>query len=105
MNIGCGPCIRPGWVNADVHHRDGIDLACDIRHGVPLPEATFDYIVAMHVLQDLPYPDILPALKELRRLLKPDGLLRLGLPDVDKRRSRPTCSMTGGIFIFLIRTL
>jgi SAM-dependent methyltransferase len=84
MNIGCGPCCTPGWLNADRHPGEGIDLECDIRRGVPLPEETFDYIVGMHLLQDLPYPDILPALKELRRLLKPDGVLRLGLPDLDK---------------------
>jgi SAM-dependent methyltransferase len=84
MNIGCGPCTGSGWLNADLHPGEGIDLECDIRQGVPLPEETFDYIVGMHMLQDLPYPDVLPALKELRRLLKREGVLRLGLPDLDK---------------------
>lgn len=43
-----------------------------------------DYIVAIHMLQDLSYSDLLPVLAELRRVLKPDGILRLGLPDLDK---------------------
>ena len=44
----------------------------------------FEYIVAMHMLQDLPYPDVLPTLCELRRVLKRGGILRLGLPDLDR---------------------
>ena len=30
------------------------------------------------------YPELLPVLTELRRVLKPGGVLRLGLPDVEK---------------------
>ncbi len=84
LNWGCGPCIAPGWVNADLHPGFGVDLSCDIRGGFPLPDETFEYIVGMHALQDLPYPDIVPALAELRRVLKTGGVLRLGLPDLDK---------------------
>lgn len=84
LNWGCGPCVAPGWVNADRHPGFGVDLSCDIRDGFPLPDETFEYIVGIHVLQDLPYPDVLPALSELRRVLKAGGVLRLGLPDLDK---------------------
>ena len=34
-------------------------------------------------LQDLPYPDVVPALRELRRVLKPDGVLRVAVPDLE----------------------
>ncbi len=44
----------------------------------------FDYIVGIHLLQDLAYADVLSVLCELRRVLKPDGILRLGLPDLDR---------------------
>jgi SAM-dependent methyltransferase len=52
--------------------------------GLPLESGSLDYIVSIHALQDLPYPDLLPALGELYRVLKPEGVLRLGLPDLDK---------------------
>ena len=84
LNWGCGPCITPGWINSDRNPGEGIDLNCDIREGLPLESNTLDYIVSIHALQDLPYSDLLPALRELHRVLKPGGVLRLGLPDLDK---------------------
>lgn len=84
LNWGCGPRGVPGWINSDVKDGEGIDLCCDIRNGLPLPEDSTDYIVSIHALQALPYRDLVPALRELRRVLKPGGTLRLGLPDLDK---------------------
>lgn len=84
LNVGCGSCIAPGWVNADQLQVEGIDVSCDIRVGLPVDSNSVDYMVGMHMLQDLPYCDVLPVLQELRRVLKPHGILRLGLPDLDK---------------------
>lgn len=71
-------------MHADRSATDGIDFSCDIRAGLPVEPDHFEYIVAMHLLQDLSYPDVLPALCELRRVLKGGGILRLGLPDLDR---------------------
>ena len=71
-------------MHADRLEAEGIDLSCDIRGGLPVESIHFEYIVGMHMLQDVPYPDVLPVLCELRRVLKPGGTLRLGLPDLDR---------------------
>jgi SAM-dependent methyltransferase len=84
LNWGCGPDPVPGWLNSDIRHAPGVDLCCDIRDGLPLPAGSIDYAVAHHALQDLAWPDLLPALIELRRVLKPGGVLRLGLPDLER---------------------
>lgn len=84
LNWGCGPCVAAGWINSDRISGKEIDLRCDIRTGLPLASGSLDYIVSIHALQDLPYGDVLPALRELYRVLKPGGILRLGLPDLDK---------------------
>jgi predicted SAM-dependent methyltransferase len=84
LNWGCGPCPTEGWINCDAKDGPGIDLCCDIRDGLPLDDGSVDCIAAIHVLQDLPYADIAAALRELRRVLRPGGVLRLGLPDLDK---------------------
>ena len=84
LQIGCGPRAVPGWINADRCAGPGVDLCGDLRDGLPLPDACMDYAVAMHVLQDLPWPALPGVLAELRRVLVPGGTLRLGLPDLDR---------------------
>ncbi len=82
LNWGCGPNPPAGWINADLLSGPGIDLSGDIRDGLPLESGSMQYIVSIHALQDLPYLDVVPALRELRRVLEPGGTLRLGLPDL-----------------------
>lgn len=84
LNWGCGTHPEPGWINSDIKDGPGIDISCDIRDGIPLPDSSLDYIVTNHSLPMIPYPDLVPVLQEFRRLLKPGGVLRLCLPDVDK---------------------
>jgi SAM-dependent methyltransferase len=84
LHLGCGRHAVPGWVNADLRAAPGVDLRIDIRRGLPLRDAAVDGIVAIHVLQDLSWLDIPPALGEMKRVLKPGGVLRLGLPDLDR---------------------
>jgi SAM-dependent methyltransferase len=83
LNWGCGSWREPGWINSDLHEGQGIDLTCDIRDGLPLPDDHLDYAVSIHALPMISYPDLVPTLSELRRVLKPGGVLRLGLPDLD----------------------
>jgi predicted SAM-dependent methyltransferase len=84
LNWGCGPSPRPGWLNSDLQGYPGVDLPCDIRAGLPLADESMDYVVAIHAVQDLPFVDLDGALTELRRVLKEGGVLRLGLPDLDR---------------------
>ena len=84
LNWGCGPEPPSGWLNADRRREPGIDLVGDIRDGLALPEDSVDYAVAIHGLQDLPYLDVVPALRELRRVLRPGGVLRVALPDLER---------------------
>lgn len=84
LNLGCGPCAQAGWLNLDLRRADGVDVRADLLRGLPLADASIDCIAAIHVLQDLPWSQIEPALRELRRVLMPGGVLRLGLPDLDR---------------------
>lgn len=84
LNWGCGTEPPEGWINCDIKDAPGIDISCDIREGLPLEASSLDYVVSIHALPELPYPDVEPALTELHRVLKPGGVLRLGLPDLEK---------------------
>lgn len=74
----------PGWINSDIKEGPGIDVSCDIRNGLPLEEASIDYAVSIHALPEMHFNDLVPVLRELRRVLKPGGILRLALPDLLK---------------------
>jgi len=84
LNWGCGGEGEPGWLNSDVKNGPGIDMPCDIRDGLPLEEGAVDYAVSIHALPEVPYGEQLGVLRELRRVLKPGGVLRLALPDLLK---------------------
>ncbi len=84
LHWGCGRIPAPGWINSDRRDLPGVDVVCDIRDGLPLESDSIDYAVSIHALPEVPYPDLIPVLRELRRVLKPSGVLRLALPDLDK---------------------
>jgi SAM-dependent methyltransferase len=84
LNWGCGTQPEPGWINSDRKAAPGIDISCDIREGLPLADGSIDYAVSIHALPEVPYPDLVPVLAELRRVLKPGGVLRLGLPNMER---------------------
>lgn len=81
LNWGCGEWLPLGWVNSDLKGAPGV-LVADIRVGLPLESDSFDYAVSIHALPELTYSELVPALRELRRVLKPRGVLRLALPDL-----------------------
>ena len=84
LNWGSGTEPEPGWINSDIKEGPTIDIAADILDGLPLADGSIDYIVSIHALPELRYPDLVPALLELRRVLAPGGVLRLALPDLDR---------------------
>ena len=84
LNWGCGDWTIDRWINADIKAGDGVDLVGDIRDGLKLDSDSIDYAVSIHSLPEIPYTELVPTLVELRRVLKPGGVLRLALPDLDK---------------------
>lgn len=84
LQIGCGKFPRPGWINTDNKVRPGIDCVADLRGDLPFAGGTFDYAAAIHVLPHIPLAGLAPALARIRRVLKPGGVLRLALPDLER---------------------
>lgn len=84
LNWGCGSHVRPGWINTDIKQAPEVDLVADIMKGLPLEDDSIDYAVSVHALPELRYDEVVPALQELKRVLKPGGVLRLVLPDLQK---------------------
>ena len=64
LHWGCGAKPVAGWINSDRLPGPGINIARDIRTGLPLPDDWLDYAVGIHALQDVPYLDLLPVVRD-----------------------------------------
>jgi ubiquinone/menaquinone biosynthesis C-methylase UbiE len=84
LHWGCGDITPAGWINADITRGPGIDISGDILDGLPLDDCSIDYITSQHALNEIKLLNQLDALRELRRVLKQGGVLRLCLPDLDR---------------------
>jgi SAM-dependent methyltransferase len=60
-------------------------LIADLRKGVPFPDASFDVVYHSNFLEHLDRPDARRFLLECRRLLRPGGLMRAVVPDLEER--------------------
>lgn len=84
LNFGCGPDVRPGWVNVDRVLQPGVPVIIgDVLAGLPFPDKTFEGIVANHVINMITFHDVRRALIELHRVLEPGGTLRILVPNYE----------------------
>lgn len=84
LNVGCGRRFHTQWTNVDLEPCDDQVVACDILHGLPFPENTFDAVYHSHVLEHLSPQDGQHLLEECYRVLKPGGVLRIVVPDLEQ---------------------
>lgn len=77
LNFGCGSIQPAYWLNIDSDPQ--YNTALDTKW---VEEPYFDLIVAHCVLQTIDYNELVNVLKELYRILKPGGVLRISLPDI-----------------------
>jgi predicted SAM-dependent methyltransferase len=83
LHLGCGEWPKPGWVNVDLVGLP-VDLAWNLNTSLPFSDGTVDAIFHEHVLEHLELERGLALLEESYRLLKPGGVLRIGVPDASR---------------------
>jgi predicted SAM-dependent methyltransferase len=83
LHLGCGKRKIAGWLNVDVSGSDyDIDIACG---RLPWRSNVFDAVVSQHVIEYLELEsELLPLLRELHRVMAPDGTVWLSCPDMEK---------------------
>lgn len=81
LHLGCGPQILRGWVNVDNVEYPGVDRVLDVTRELPFDDVSF--VFAEHFIEHLAYADALSLMRECRRILRDDGLLRLSTPNLD----------------------
>ncbi len=124
LDVGCyigaflNVAMQNGWscygvepssvVSAYAKEKYGIEVFPGFLQDARFPDNHFDVVVMFHVLEHLPSPR--ETLKEILRILKPDGLLAIEVPDIDHpvhRMIKKPCWLfvPGHLFYFSPRTL
>ena len=80
LNLGCGNKKIEGFIGVDIKDAD---VVADIRH-LPYDDNSVDEIMAIHVCEHFYRHEIISVLEEWKRVLKPDGIMVLELPCLDK---------------------
>jgi 2-polyprenyl-3-methyl-5-hydroxy-6-metoxy-1,4-benzoquinol methylase len=97
LDIGCGEgfflfnAFKAGYITKGIElsqdaaayaiREFGLDIEAKPFEEQRLPENHFDVVTLWQVLEHVPYP--LTVLKEVRRILKPDGLLVVSTPNIE----------------------
>jgi predicted SAM-dependent methyltransferase len=90
LHLGCGTVRLEDWVNID---RGGTpDLALDLRLGLPFPDASVDRIHSEHLLEHLRLADAQLLMSEAYRVMRPGGVMRIGMPDLERIVQRYTAT-------------
>lgn len=83
LHLGCGTKHIEGWVNVDARPLEGVDLVDDIRLTSLEPNSA-DVIYASHVLEHIGRLEYMEVLARWFTLLKPGGILRVAVPDMEQ---------------------
>ena len=78
LDVGCGAKKRPGSVGLDHASLPGVDVVADLEGPLPLEDAAFEHVFAVHVLEHV--RDLVGLMNELHRVLAPGGVLHVLCP-------------------------
>ena len=79
LELGSGPRKGlNGWTTVDLN---GTDIIWDLRKSFPLPNDCITKIYSSHLLEHIPYQQLIPFLKECLRVLKPNGEFSVCVPN------------------------
>ena len=84
VNLGCGSRYHARWINIDIVPAGPDVIAHDLRQGIPLPDNSCEAVYHSHVLEHLRRPEALQFLRDCYRVLKPGGILRVAIPDLER---------------------
>jgi SAM-dependent methyltransferase len=82
LHLGSQKTRKDRWVNVDLVGYP-VDLAWDFTRPLPFPDARVDAIFLEHVLEHFTLDEGLALVRETHRLLRADGVLRVGVPDAE----------------------
>lgn len=88
LHCGSGGIYFKGFINSDMRSewkgkKHKLDLVMQLGEPWPYKDNSVDGIVGMHCFQQLSWRQLVIAFREAYRVLKPGGVLRMGVPMVE----------------------
>jgi SAM-dependent methyltransferase len=117
VQYGGGICAPAGWLNFDASPRLRLERIPGVRglvsstvgllfppnvrfgdivRGLPVPDKRAYGVYCSHVLEHLARDDLVPALRNTLRILRPEGIFRLVVPDLHWRALRYVADAASG---------
>ncbi len=102
LHVGSGSQHLDGWINLDLRPLPGVDVVVDVTRGLAVTDA--EAVFAEHFLEHLAADHALDVLAEVRRILRPEGRIRLSTPNLDwvwkthyRLEAEPEAKIEGGL--------
>lgn len=83
INIGCGRVYHSAWINIDANPASEDIAKHDVTSGLPFDCSSFDACYCSHLLEHLTTDEAHFLLTEIHRILKPGGIFRVVVPDLE----------------------
>ena len=83
VHLGCGKRYLRGYIHVDLAEYPHIDYGHGVERLPMFEENSVDLIYGSHLLEYFDRAQVIPVLKEWRRVLKPGGTLRLAVPNFE----------------------
>ena len=83
VNLGCGRTWHSEWLNFDICAVPPHVRRLDIRRRLPFDDRSVDAVYHSHVLEHLSREQARSLTRECQRVLKPGGVLRAVVPDLE----------------------
>jgi predicted SAM-dependent methyltransferase len=83
LNVGCGNKFHRAWVNVDMVSNSEYVMAVNLLKGIPFPSDHFEVVYHSQVLEHIPKEKAHDFIRECYRVLKPGGILRVVLPNLE----------------------
>jgi len=83
IHLGCGPINDSRWINVDLLYLPHIHYIQDITNLDNFPDNSADIIYVCHAFEHISHRSLVEILVGWKRVLQPNGVLRLSVPDFD----------------------
>jgi predicted SAM-dependent methyltransferase len=83
LQLGAGSNNLTGWFNTDYFPRNNIFFV-DVTKPFPIASSSFNFVFSEHHIEHISYKCAIEMLKEVFRIMKPGGYIRISTPDLQK---------------------